>query len=144
MLQNTTRLCQSCNQKLNSYLDAQILPQQISPGHDNLSLLKSSSSLVSVTTAGISWELKSRSPKLKGEKNRLEIVNLLESATTPRSSYVSIYNSKLLPIERANQDEFSASNLAPNNGGNRRQSTGEGFDEQYRSRVSLGERKGKS
>ncbi|KZV37737.1 hypothetical protein F511_31794 [Dorcoceras hygrometricum] len=51
MLQNTTRLCQSCDQKLNLYLNAQILPQQISPGHGNLSLLKYASSLVSKNTA---------------------------------------------------------------------------------------------
>ncbi|KZV41305.1 random slug protein 5-like [Dorcoceras hygrometricum] len=38
--------------KLNSYLKSQILPQQISPGHGNLSPLKTASSLVSATTAG--------------------------------------------------------------------------------------------
>ncbi|KZV24815.1 calcium-transporting ATPase 9, plasma membrane-type [Dorcoceras hygrometricum] len=59
-----------------------------------------------------------RSSKLKGEKYRLEIMKLLEPATTARSFYTSIYNSKLVPIERARQDEFIAIGLAPNNGGN--------------------------
>ncbi|KZV58581.1 hypothetical protein F511_26005 [Dorcoceras hygrometricum] len=36
-------------------------------------------------------------------------------------------HSKLVSIERAKQDEPSATNLAPKNGGNRRKSNGEGF-----------------
>ncbi|KZV54891.1 hypothetical protein F511_31314 [Dorcoceras hygrometricum] len=44
------------------------------------------------------------------------------------SSYASIFNSRLVSIERAKQDEPSATSLALNNGGNRRQSNGEGFE----------------
>ncbi|KZV53129.1 putative WRKY transcription factor 20 [Dorcoceras hygrometricum] len=56
-----------------------------------------------------------------------------------RSPYASIYNSRQVSIERPKHDELSATSLTPNNGGNRRKSTGEGFGEQYRLRVNEGE-----
>ncbi|KZV31458.1 hypothetical protein F511_38744 [Dorcoceras hygrometricum] len=43
-------------------------------------------------------------------------------------SHTSTQASQLVLIERATQDELNATCLAPNNGGIRRQSTGEGFD----------------
>ncbi|KZV36034.1 hypothetical protein F511_31457 [Dorcoceras hygrometricum] len=66
--------------------------------------------------------------KLKSELEnyRLNFAKLRDPATTSLLFHKSIYNSKLVPIERAKQDEPSAINLAPSNCGNRRQSNGEG------------------
>ncbi|KZV36937.1 hypothetical protein F511_25762 [Dorcoceras hygrometricum] len=61
-----------------------------------------------------------QSSNLNGKNHRLEFAKLLEPATTSLLFRKSIYNSKLVSIERAKQHEPSATNLAPNNGGNRR------------------------
>ncbi|KZV52427.1 hypothetical protein F511_12933 [Dorcoceras hygrometricum] len=67
---------------------------------------------------------------MNGKNHRLEVTKILKPATTFLLFHKSIYNYELVSTERAKQDEPSATNLAPNNGGNRRQSNGEGLGEQ--------------
>ncbi|KZV36671.1 hypothetical protein F511_40281 [Dorcoceras hygrometricum] len=65
----------------------------------------------------------SRTEELSGSLSR----KFTNTANPSCSSYASIYNSRLVSIERAKQDKPSATSIALNNGGNRRQSNGEGF-----------------
>ncbi|KZV50162.1 hypothetical protein F511_17524 [Dorcoceras hygrometricum] len=60
------------------------------------------------------------SPNLNGENHRLEFVMLLEPATTSLFFRKSVYNSKLVSIERYKQYEPKTTNLTPNNDGNQR------------------------
>ncbi|KZV34291.1 hypothetical protein F511_38797 [Dorcoceras hygrometricum] len=59
-----------------------------------------------------------RTEELSGSPSR----KFMNTANPSCSSYTSIYNSILVSIERAKQDEPSATSLALNNDGNRRQS----------------------
>ncbi|KZV46099.1 phospholipid-transporting ATPase 4 [Dorcoceras hygrometricum] len=61
-----------------------------------------------------------QSSNLNGENHQLEFVKLLEPATTSLLFHKSVYKFKLVSIGRPKEDEPSATNLAPNNGGNRR------------------------
>ncbi|KZV26603.1 MATE efflux family protein 4, chloroplastic [Dorcoceras hygrometricum] len=98
---------------------------QISPGHDNLSLLKRATSLVTPNLAGTSLELKSVK-EISYLSSQLHFSSLIPTVRT----HILFYLAKL-----------SATSLVPKNGGIDGNLPEKCSNEQYLSRVSLGKTK---
>ncbi|KZV43858.1 hypothetical protein F511_38915 [Dorcoceras hygrometricum] len=117
----------SCLQQLNPYLQYSSSSQQISPGTTD-SACTTASSLVTPQQYSRDFPI-SQIQGLEGAKelSGSACENSLATLLLHDPSHTSTQASQLVLIERATQDKLYATGLSPNNGGNQRQFTGEGF-----------------
>ncbi|KZV44004.1 phosphatidylinositol-4-phosphate 5-kinase [Dorcoceras hygrometricum] len=136
---------QAVNKSSTRTLNSQYATSTDLTRHRNYSLLKIATSMVTSNTSGTSLELKSVKDisYLSSQLNFSSLIPTLKSAEELSGlaceinqatlllrvpSPTSTQTSQLVSIERATQEELIATGLAPNNGGNRRQFTGEVFE----------------